>query len=374
MILLPRPPLVLLQGLSFLLFSAALVGLARENSPPLPATPRVDLHGEVSLTKALAEIRRQTGITVGKDAGEPDGVLSLDLKQASFWQAIDAIAFASRSRVVLSPRDGSVSLARALPGDRRPPTSYDGDFRVRVLRIASSRDFDSDRASCTASLEVAWTPTLRPLFLESQVQGLRVLDERGKAVAVVEEASSLVPVDGRFSWTLEVALPGFPRSASRIGEVSGKLLAVAPNKMLTFRFDADLKTLDSAVPGGAVRRLVREDVTCRLARIKLDRGRWSITVGLESPEGGVQLDTHQAANLVLNNELTLTSKDGKRTLSSTGYVVEAVGSRRSLVTYHFTDKRGAPRGKPEAWYVQYRAPARIVSVPFRFSFRNLPLP
>src|SRR5262249_5407162 len=158
-----------------------------------------------------------------------------------FWQAIDAIASASRSRVILSPRDGSISLTRALPGAGRPPTSYDGDFRVRVVKIASSRDFDSDRASCTASLEIAWTPTLRPLFLESQVQDLRVLDEKAKAVPVIEEGSSLVPVDGRFSWTLALALPGFPRSALRIGEVSGKLLAVAPNKMLTFRFDADLK-------------------------------------------------------------------------------------------------------------------------------------
>jgi hypothetical protein len=341
----------------------------------LPVTPRVDLREDnILLSKALAEVRRQTGISVTRDRGEPDVPLSLNLSKASFQEAVDTIAAAAKAKAVISSRDGTVSLVRLTADDRVPPTNYDGDFRVRVPRISASRDFDSNRSSCTIALEVTWTPTLRPLFLESQVQEPRVLDEKGKLVPVVVEASSLTAVDGRFSASLELALPGFPRSAAAIGEVSGKLSAVAPSKMVAFRFEADLKALSDAVPGGALRRLVREDVVCRLTRIKLDRGRWSISVALEYPERGVQLDSFQAAALVLNNELLLASKDGKHTLTTSSYVVESVGSRRTLVTYHFTDRRGASLGRPQTWHVVYRAPARIVSVPFGFTFRKLPLP
>ena len=341
----------------------------------LPAPRRVELRSDkLLLGKALETIRQQTGITVADARGEPDLAIAVNLQQATFWQAVDAVAAASKSKVVVSPRDGAVSLVRAAADDRVPPTSYDGDFRVRVLRITSNRDLDSTRSSCTLSLEVGWVPTLRPLFLESQVQQLRVLDEKGKVVPVVEEGSSLAPVDGRYSFTIDLGLPGFPRSDAHIGAVEGKLTAVAPSKMLSFRFDADLKALQDALPGGALRRLTQEDVVCRLAGIKLDRGRWSLSIGLEYPEGGLRLESYQGASLVINNEPTLVSKDGKRSLSPTGYVVESVTSRRALVTYHFTDRPGTAHGRPEAWRVQYRAPARIVTIPFRFRFKNLLLP
>ncbi len=239
---------------------------------------------------------------------------------------------------------------------------------------SASRDLDSDRSSCTLSLEVVWTPTLRPLFLESQVQELRVIDTDGKAVTVHDEGSSLSPVDGRSSFTIDLALPGFPRTARNIGSLSGKLTAIAPSKMLTFRFDARLQALNDAVADGALRRLSLDDVVCRLSRIKLERGRWTLSVGLEYPEETLRLESFQSASLVVNNELKLVSKDGKHTLLPSGYVIEQVTSRRALVSYHFLDRPGMPRGKAEDWAVQYHAPARIVSVPVRSSFRDLPLP
>jgi hypothetical protein len=336
---------------------------------------RVDLHeNSVSLSKAIAEIRRQTGVTVNDDSGQPERSFPLDLRQATFWQAVDAVAGAARLKSVLPDRDGAVRLVALRPGDRPPPASYDGDFRVRVLRISATRDLDSDRSQCTVSLEVGWTPTLRPLFLESQVQDLRLRDQVNRPIPVTGEPSSLVAVDGRFSYPIDLLLPGFPRAAQEIGELTGKLTAIAPNKMLVFRFDATLKALNEAVADGALRRLIRDDVVCRLPRIKLERNRWSVSIGLEYPAGSLPLESFQQASLVVNNDLTLTSKDGKRTLASSSSVVEYVTSRRALVTYHFTDGPRSTRGKAENWYVQYRAPARIVSVPFRFTFRRLPLP
>jgi hypothetical protein len=358
-------------------FLASLLAAAPDSGPAdrPPAPPRVDLRADqLPLAEALERIRKQTGVTVTDDRGEPAPAISVDLRGATFWQAVDAVADAARARVVVGGPDGRVTLTRRLASERAPPTSYDGDFRVRLLRIHTTRDFDSDRGSCTLSMEVAWLPALRPLFLRTPPEDLRVRDEGGKAVAVPEEAAELTAVDGRYAHPFDLVLPAFPRSARRIGEVSGKLTAVAPSKMLTYHFNADLKALKEAVPGGALRQRTQEGVVCRLARVTLDPGRWTVAVALAYPEGGQPLESYQSATLVVNNELTLRSKDGKRSLAPIGYVVERVDPRRSVVAYHFLDRPGRPRGKADGWRVQFRAPARIAAVGFGFRFKDVPLP
>ena len=224
------------------------------------------------------------------------------------------------------------------------------------------------------TLEVTWTPTLRPLFLETQARGIRLLDARSKAVSVVEDRGSLAPVDGRASYTVEVTTPLVPRADAKLSLLEGTLHVVAPSKFLTFRYDADLAALKDAVADGEVRRLVQDDVVSRVDRIVLDKERWSVTMALEYPAGGKILESFQASSLVLNNELVLVSRDGKRTLAPTGYVVDTVSSRRARVTYHFTDKPGARRSSPAQWRPRYTVPARIVEVPIRFRFRDVPLP
>jgi hypothetical protein len=328
------------------------------------------------VAKALQEIRRQTGIAVTEERSDPNAEVSLNLERASFWQAVDAVAAATRTKPALSSRDGTVALVPLAAGERRPPVSYDGPFRVRVLRVTTSRDLDSTRGSCTVGLEVSWTPTLRPLFLEGQPQQVRLRNTRGQDVPVADEGSSLAHVDGRYSLSIDVALPALPRAESHIGQLDGRLLAVAPSKMLRFSFDAGLLALSEAPPGGAQRRLVQEDVVCRLPKIHLGPERWSLQVALDYPAGNRRLESFQAGSLVANNELVLQRKDGKGTpLRPTNYVIDQVSSRRAVVTYHFTDRQGSPRRARAAdWKVVYHAPARIVDLPFRFSFRNVPLP
>jgi hypothetical protein len=328
----------------------------------------------VPLRQALREVRKQTGVVVSDTLGEDAPEVSLDLDRASFWRAIDAIAAASKTKPLQSTRDGSVVLQPLLKGDRRPPVSYDGPFRVRVVRITTSHDLDSDRGSCVVGLEVTWTPTLRPLFLESQAQKVRLIDADSKEVSVADEGSSLAPVDGRYSLALDVTLPALPREHRTIGSLEGSLLAIAPSKMIRFAFDADLAALNEAVPGGELRKVVQGEVVCRIGKIVLGREAWSVRVTLDYPEGNRKLESFQAGSIVLNNELLLTHKEGKRRLTPSNFVVEQAGSRRAVVTYHFTDRPGAKRGRAADWKVSYTAPARVVEVPLRFAFKDLRLP
>lgn len=352
------------------------LALSQAETKPALIVPVVSIRDTLPLGRALAELRKQTGIAVhdGLDAADRD--VSVALEKASFWQATDTLAAAAGAKTVLAGRDGAVSLQPLLKGDRRPPVSYDGPFRVRAVRITTSRDLDSDRGSCVVSLEVTWTPTLRPLFLESQAQQVRLRDARGKDIPVSNEGSSLAPVDGRYSLPLDVTIPALPREQAHIGALEGKLLAVAPSKMVRFAFDADLAALADAAPGGAQRRAVQDEVASRITKVVLGRESWSVQVALDyPPKGNHMLESFQAGSLVANNELALASKDGKRSLASSSYVIDQVSSDHALVTYHFTDRPGAVRrGRAADWKVAYMAPARIVEVPFRFAFKDLPLP
>jgi hypothetical protein len=207
------------------------------------------------------------------------------------------------------------------------------------------------------------------------VRKLRALDQDNKPLKTTDEGGALAAVDGRVSTTLELTLPGVPRAQQSLALLEGKLQMVAPSKMLQFRFDGDLKTLQSALADGALRRLVQEEVVCRVGKIVAEKDRWSVQMALNYPRGGRALESFQAGSLVANNELVLVNKkDGKRSMAPSGYVIDAVSSRRALITYHFRDSRGRPLGALTDWRPVYRAPAKIIDVPFSFSFKNVPLP
>jgi hypothetical protein len=347
---------------------------AQRPAPAQVALPSVSLNGKLTVARALAEIRRQTGIAIRDERGEPDQEVTLALERVSFWEAVDALAAAARAKVVQAGATGTVSLQRLKPDDRPAPICYDGPFRTRIVRVSTSRDLDSTRAGCTVDLEVSWTPSLRPVLVETRAQQVRLRTSSNEDVPVPEEGSTLGDVDGRYSLTVELPLPGRPRKEMNLGLLEGRLRAVAPSKMLRFTFDADLQGLAEAAPGGAQRRLVQEEVVCRLARLVLARERWSVQVRLDYPAGNRSLGSFQASSLVVNNELRLRSKDGKRTLEPASYVIDQVSSSRALVTYHFTDRPGSRRGRASDWKLSYQAPARIIELPFRFSFRDVPLP
>lgn len=169
-------------------------------------------------------------------------------------------------------------------------------------------------------------------------------------------------------------MPGFPRADRLIGQLDGILPAVVPGKFLTFPFDTDLVTLRDALPDGAIRRRNTEEVVCRIEQVTLGLDRWSITVALAYPPGGRVLESYQASSLVAYNEMLLRSPDGKRTLRPTGSVIEEVSSRRARVRYHFTATSGIQLPPPKELQVLYTAPARLIEMPVRFSFRDLPLP
>jgi hypothetical protein len=326
---------------------------------------------KTTASQALAELTNRTGIPVDDRLGKPVETFSIDLPRTTFWQALDTIARAAHGRVYLYSEDGRLALQRRSDRDVDSPTSYSGLFRSTVKRVTASRDLDTGVTSYSATLEVAWEPTLEPLLLESSPRGLVVRNDHGHALPTRVEGSVMISVDERIAVPIDVPLPSVPRTTARLGLIEGKLVAVAPSRMLTFEFDA-LDRLAELPADSPLRRQSEEDVTCRMSKIQLMADRWTVQVTLEYPQRGVQLESHQSR--VVNNELVLEAKDGMKRMKPAGYDISIANNRKAVINYHFLDTDKMRRGRPTDWKVRYRTPAALVEVPLTFSFKDVPLP
>lgn len=349
----------------------------KNHAPAMPERKTITLQADrIPVSQALAELAKQTGIRVEDVRGVPDETIHLDWKQATFWQALDALAAAAKARINLYPTSGRIVLAKRGADYCLPPISYDGRFRLCVKKVTASRDLEiSDKhahgGATNLVVEVAWDPELLPLYLETRPHRLRLVDDSNNVLTVPDEGSSLAPVDGRIALAIDVHLPSLPRRVTAIRSLEGELAMIGPSKMLTFTFD----TLDRLAKSNAndpERQLSQEGVACRILNVKLLRERWTVRLALDYPPGMKQLDTNQS--WVVNNDMTLESPDGKKRLPSTNYVLESATSRGAILSYHFRDRDGLARGKASDWRIRYRTPANLVEMPIKFAFKDIPLP
>src|SRR5579884_1541286 len=328
--------------------------------------------GKISVSQALAELTKQTGIRVEDARGAPDETIHLDWKQTPFWQALDALAAAAKARVNMYPTSGRIVLDKRGTDYRLPPICYDGRFRLCVKKVTTSRDLERNDqiqpiGATSLSIEIAWDPELLPLYLETRPHGLRLVDDRNHVRTFPDEGSLLTPVDGRIAVNIDLHLPALPRRVTAIRSLEGELSMIGPSKMLNFTFET-LDRLAQTKENDPERQLMQEGVVCRILDVKLLPKRWTIRVALDYPRGLKQLDTNQS--WVVNNEMTLETPDGKKRLPSTNYVLESASAHGAILSYHFRDLRG----KPGAWRVRYRTPANLIETPIKFAFQDIPLP
>ncbi len=362
-----RAALFASAGLLTVLLLAAEPNAASDAPQPMPKSATIQgVH--LPLADALKALTEQTSEPVADRMGDPDPAVDVDLQQATFWDALDALADKAHGRVDLHGRDG-VALAPRPAGWRSPHVSRSGLFRITLNSITSKLDLETDARTCTASVEVAWEPHLLPILLETRPGSLRVLDDDGHSLPIGAVTSSLAPVDGRISLPFDVTLPPIDRAVKKLSRMEGEFYAVAPTKMLTFSF-APLDQLRDAPSDDPRRQSSQEGVECQISKVVTEDDHWSVEATLVYPEGNVKLDSYQS--WVVNNEMVLVDKDGRRFPSDT-YLLEESTPLRAVLTYHFTDK-AKMKGGPGEWKIVYRTPALVVKVPIPFVFTDVPLP
>lgn len=342
-----------LVALAILLTSAAVV--SGELRPS-----RVTLRpGKRSVAELLKEIEAQTGNRVVDRRSSREGDVDVGFHDQSFWSAIEQLSKAARVRVAVGD---AVALVDGRPG----PAVAASVCRVGVRSIAVQRDFETDRRTCAVELDVAWEPSLDPLYLT-------VDNVRGRYGPPRESAKEFGPFRGvaqsvaqRRNQLVDLRLPGPDRTAETLAELSGELRLIVPERMLTVRF--------SALEPGKTRRDFTEDgVRVALTRMAVDRQLWTFDLEIENPPETPDFESFQS--WLDNNRIHLErmTASGKEIWPHRpdDWEADRVG-RRAKLKYAFVG--AGDKGSPSDWTLVYRTPGRIVETVIPFTLRDVPLP
>jgi hypothetical protein len=333
-----------------------------------PTGKSVSLHlKDATLKDALAEIKKQTEITVEDQIGRSDVRLTLDLPNSEFWPALDQIAEKSDAAVTIGPRKGYIALEPRASRNRQP-VAYSGPFRLAVKEVKATLDFDRGKRSYVAAVEVSWEPRLLPIFLESRPHDVVAIDDKGARHTVPGLGSSPSPVDGRIAEMVVLPLPVVPRTVGSFQRIQGKLTAIAPTRMIEFKLPSLARLRDS--DDETDRKRSESGASVTVTNVLLRPERWIVRVAVEMQPGGESFDSNQ--DWLVNNRMVLVNK-GERWLPS-AYAREGSDGRKGTVSYQFTDRRRLASAKPEDWSIVYQSPEKCVVVPIPFVFENVELP
>lgn len=331
---------------------------------------------EVLLSKALAEISRQTGNEVeDRRMGKEDVKIRLDLKDVTFWQALDAVAKAADANVAVFERDNKVALTdgpfQALP------TSYDGMFRIRVKRMKITHNLETDTRQAVFTMEIAWEPRFQPLFIEGQADDLYIEDEKSRTVELPEPSRGQVSTSKRNAVEVDVRTNAPQRNAASLKVLKGKLTVTGPSEMLSFTWDK-LAKIDKKAD---YRKKTNKGVSVTLRELRQEGAAgdqvWTVGLFLEYPADGPKFESFQS--WIVNNEIHFVrEKDGlkQQMPPNLGYNTDDQSDTNALISYRFGDEpeRKVFLGKFGEWSLVYKTPGKVVELPVTFEFKNLSLP
>jgi hypothetical protein len=376
-------PRIWLSVLSAILLLAPLALGGRSDEPenkrparaPAPVgRPRtVTLHRKVALGQALKDLAAQTGVTVedGRRNKSDDPELKLDLDNATFWQALDVLAKEADVRVDLNKGDKIVLVDGP---NRAVPVSYSGIFRVAVVSLETVEDFESGAHLLRARLQVAWEPQFKPLFLDVKTQSMEAKDDTGNALEPFAEGAGRTAVRRSLRTTVDVLLNAPRRAAAKLGVVKGELSLLGPSRTLRFTLDKLVKSED----GKPVQTQTQDGVAATLRDFKVEDGtppRWTASFHLKYPPEGMNVDSDEVGNWVLNSRIFLVKKDDpKVTVSTEDYELDEQGAAEVGISYTFGEVKGGKLGKPSQWKLVYELPGPMIRLPARFEFKDLRLP
>jgi hypothetical protein len=336
---------------------------------------RITLKGKgMRLTEAIKALQKQSGNFItdlreanGDEATNP--ALDLDIEDKVFFEAFDIIA--EKAGIAITPytNDGTLGItaggmqaSAGTPAMAKPMLVYSGPFRIQFKEIAIVKNFATTAAgTATAQFDVMWEPRLRPMLLSLKNEDLKIVDDQGKEVKpqVGQEANETGLRAGNCAAEVNLNLIAPERAAKVLSSMKVKGMVTVPAGMKTFKFPSLAATNVSQKQG---------DITVTLESAEVDEQTWKVALVVAYPEGGPAFESYRQG--LFNNRLWLQKPDGSRFEHNGGYNNTGSDEGKISFEYMFVD---AP-GKPSDHMLVYESPAKVVSIPLEFEFKDVPLP
>jgi hypothetical protein len=158
--------------------------------------PRISLDfTDAPVSAVLAELAKQSGDTFKVDAAELADRVTIQVKDATFWDALDELCRAAPALTWDADPNGN---GLAFSKKRRPPypAKRQAEFNVWLDGITFSRDYDftgNPRSTFTLQVASAWEAGVVPVAVEQKVT--EILDEDGANLIVPDRFNYQVRMD-----------------------------------------------------------------------------------------------------------------------------------------------------------------------------------
>jgi hypothetical protein len=278
-----------------------------------------------------------------------------------FWPALDQVL--DQAKLTIYPYAERRAIHVVATDAKRPRfgrASYSGLFRCEAINIAARRDLRRGEGLLVVSVETLWEPRLRVIGLAQRMADVTATDEQGHPLPVANREAQLeIPAGSAAAgvkFDVPLRLPS--RNVRRIASLKGKLQAMIPGRIETFRFGKldGAKNVEQRIAG----------VTVTLERIEKNGNLWEVRMHARFDDAGDALASHRT--WIFNNEAYLEGPDGKPIAYKT-YETTRQGKNEVGVAYIF--KTDQPLSK--LTFV-YKTPGSIITSTFDYELKNIELP
>jgi hypothetical protein len=326
---------------------------------------------EMPLAEALKLLRSATLSTLAdRRQQSTGGMVTVDFKNFTYWQAVDAFAAQTKSRVSLYQQDGQIALVDG--PTPKMPLSHHGLFRVAFKRVHVKSDLDAGTHVCEIGLELAWEPRFQPYLIEAGAAKLTAKGPGGKPFVAELPSHGPVRVTETRARETDLLFPAPSRAVAAVKELSGQFVVTMPNTTHIARFPKGVKKSQP----------LRQPDGVSVALLSVEEGKesWTVQLAVEYPPAGPTLATHQTwlgtkAWLDAVNCTCERGIDDNREVMRPDPLRTSVGGKanegRVTVTYQFPVKGAQTFAN---WRLVAEVPGRLVELTVPYAFKDVELP
>ena len=340
----------------------------------------VNFSGKITVGKALAKIRNQTGNQVHLPEGAPDlfrdREIEVKFKDAPFWEALADVmkqgdlvvdSYGGEAGKLIVTPSQAARIAAANPDMPKPkkaankiPRNVSGIFDLLVTRVNASRNLRNPQQNyCNIDVLIRWEPRVNPISIVLPASTIKAIDEFDAAIEITNKEAVMSGTVQREIPELEFSIPIglLDRQIEEIKSLDAVIDAVLPGRIETFKF----KNLGNLEPGASQ---LKGGATVTFEGVAKNEDLWGVNVGLSFDEEHNALESHQG--WVYDNPIHLENKDGEK---FEHLALEGVRQTNSevVIRYYFDQD-------PKDLSLHYTTPAAIVKVPVKISLKKIPLP
>ena len=337
---------------------------------------KITLVGEVSLKKAFAVIKAQTGneiaLAEGYDPAFLEKKVTLDHEDVSFWTVYSDIqtkggvesnlygGVAGKAIVIPKAAVDPAMVDKAVVKASPPPIDESGIFRLRVTGTSSAKNLLKPELNYTqVNLEIQWEPRLTPISIDMPLSKVKVLDENGKELKVSNPESVLSGQvqPGINHVNMSIVLENVDRDIKKIGDITGRLDCILPGRREKFRFPTI-----GEIEGEP--KLSKAGITVQYLGVEENEDLFAVALLVSMDDKAEEFDSH--LGWIYDNPLFLINAAGQKE-PSIGHQGGDVDENGVHIQYFYVDD-------PKELGLLYESPGAIVPLPADFGLKDIPLP